>query len=245
MLGTASTIDRWLLIEHDGPWGADALRDARLPGGLRAFLRRAERELGIRVLLIRRHRRSNERGTTTVAAVSTGSADPWIERAELPDPSALSELDLGPLATGVGVGWDRSDRPAFVVCTQGRRDPCCAERGRPLAAALARRHPDETWESTHVGGDRFAGNLVIFPEGLYFGRVEPDDADRVIASVPPRPDRPDALPRTILLPDGRAGDRAVSCARTAGGMGSTRCASPGWNGTVCSRARRSIRRPDG
>jgi hypothetical protein len=36
------------------------------------------------------------------------------------------------------------------------------------------------WESSHYGGDRFAGNLVVLPHGLYFGRLSPDDADRVV-----------------------------------------------------------------
>ena len=30
-----------------------------------------------------------------------------------------------------------------------------------------------------MGGDRFAANLVAFPHGLYFGRVEPDEAAAV------------------------------------------------------------------
>lgn len=65
--------------------------------------------------------------------------------------------------------------PLFVVCTHGRRDPCCAELGRPLAEAAAATGRAVSWESTHVGGDRFAGNLVAFPHGLYFGRVEPSE----------------------------------------------------------------------
>ncbi len=63
----------------------------------------------------------------------------------------------------------------FAVCTHGRRDPCCAERGRPLASAIAAAFPEQTWESTHIGGDRFAGNLIAFPHGFYFGRVEAAD----------------------------------------------------------------------
>jgi hypothetical protein len=70
----------------------------------------------------------------------------------------------------------------FAVCTHGRRDPCCAERGRPLAAELARSHPGSTWEATHLGGDRFAGNLTVFPEGLCFGRVAPADAAHVVGT---------------------------------------------------------------
>ena len=34
--GTATHVRTWLLIEHVGPWGNDALLDARLPDGLGA-----------------------------------------------------------------------------------------------------------------------------------------------------------------------------------------------------------------
>jgi hypothetical protein len=182
LAGTASTIRRWLLLEHAGPWGADALRDARLSDDdLRPVLLAADRELGIRVLLVRRPDRSRGEGVM-VAAVSTSPPRPWIERAELADLSALTDHDLRPLAADATIGWPRTDRPIFVVCTQGRRDPCCAERGRPLAAALARLHPEATWESTHLGGDRFAGNLLVFPEGLCFGRVDPEHAASVMSA---------------------------------------------------------------
>src|SRR5205807_1098717 len=32
--------------------------------------------------------------------------------------------------------------------------------------------PDWVWQCSHVGGDRFAGNLVCLPEGLFYGRVD-------------------------------------------------------------------------
>jgi hypothetical protein len=38
------------------------------------------------------------------------------------------------------------------------------------------------WESSHLGGDRFAGNLVCLPHGLYFGHVGPDEAAGVVAA---------------------------------------------------------------
>jgi hypothetical protein len=66
-----------------------------------------------------------------------------------------------------------SAEPIYLVCTHGRHDTCCAVRGRPVAAALAERFPDRTWECTHVGGDRFAANLVLLPHGLYYGQVAP------------------------------------------------------------------------
>src|SRR5207249_4701681 len=45
--------------------------------------------------------------------------------------------------------------------------------------ALAASHGELVWESSHIGGDRFAGNLVCLPHGLYFGRVGPAEAAEV------------------------------------------------------------------
>ena len=87
-----------------------------------------------------------------------------------------STLELDPRDRSA---FTTTPQPLFAVCTHGRRDPCCAERGRPLAERLAASFPEVSWESTHVGGDRFAGNLVAFPHGLYFGRVEPEEGPEI------------------------------------------------------------------
>jgi len=105
--------------------------------------------------------------------------DPWTETAELPDLEAVLDLDLAALAAGQSLGLERREEPLFCVCTHGRHDPCCAERGRPVAAALTGSHPDRTWECSHIGGDRFAGNMVVLPYGLYYGRVDAESAQRV------------------------------------------------------------------
>ncbi|MEO8423553.1 MAG: sucrase ferredoxin [Actinomycetota bacterium] len=178
LFGTASTITNWLLVEHPGPWGEKALHHARLPAGLGDVLRRRERELKIRILLIRRHgRRTGAR--RSCFAIHTGPDRPWIEWAELEDVSDVATLDLEALGHGASVGLAPTEEPLFAICTHGRRDPCCAERGRPLASALSHAFPQETWESTHIGGDRFAGNLIAFPHGFYFGRVDPSIAVEV------------------------------------------------------------------
>ena len=170
LAGTASTIRHWLLIEHPGPWGRDGLLDARLPEGLGRDLRALESRTGARVLLIRRPDRKAEYGQG-VFCCAVDTRDAWMGFQVLDgiDESAL----LDPRERGAF--FDREGEPLFVVCTHGRRDPCCAERGRPLAEAAAAVGRDVAWESTHVGGDRFAGNVVAFPHGLYFGRVEPGE----------------------------------------------------------------------
>jgi len=66
-----------------------------------------------------------------------------------------------------------SDEPVYLVCTHGRHDACCAVRGRPVAAALATAYPERTWECSHIGGDRFAANVVVLRHGLFYGHVPP------------------------------------------------------------------------
>ena len=73
-----------------------------------------------------------------------------------------------------------SDRPVLLVCTHARHDQCCAVRGRPVAQTLARAFPDETWESSHLGGDRFAATMIVLPHGLYYGRVPTTDAETIV-----------------------------------------------------------------
>nr|WP_238350734.1 sucrase ferredoxin [Kribbella shirazensis] len=66
-----------------------------------------------------------------------------------------------------------TNEPVYLVCTHGRHDACCAVRGRPVAAVLAAAYPEQTWECSHIGGDRFAANVVVLPHGLFYGHVPP------------------------------------------------------------------------
>ncbi len=70
--------------------------------------------------------------------------------------------------------------PLLLVCAHGVHDTCCAIRGRPVAAALAQHWPEQVWECSHVGGDRFAPNVVVLPDGFYYGRLDPESAVDVI-----------------------------------------------------------------
>ena len=180
LAGTASTVRSWLLLEHAGPWGVDAFVDARLPVGFGAELLARCRAAGVRPLLIRRVGATASGGGCFV--MRSGPEPPWIERTRLDGIERALELDLDALGRGERLGLEPWAEPLFLVCTHGRHDPCCAERGRPLAKALADAFPEETWECSHIGGDRFAGNVVAFPHGLYFGRVEAEEGPRVAAA---------------------------------------------------------------
>lgn len=156
----------WLLVEHPGPWPWPGLPED-LPGEAARTIGEAKR-LGIRVLLIRRVRDRTGDGATVIA--SGGEGRDWAERRNLTGLGELSALDLTALAAGEppGFGSPLDDKVA-LVCTHGKRDVCCARFGRPLAVLLDRALPGRVWEATHVGGDRFAANVVTVPDGHYHG----------------------------------------------------------------------------
>ena len=172
----------WLLIEHPGPWPHEPTETA-LPAPLDAMVRTAD-ALGIRVQMIRKPGRRTANDVRHLFAGWTAGAGPWLRCGELAAGSpGLTELELKELSTGMAPAFGRpADEPVFLVCTHARRNACCARFGAPLAQALAMRHPGQVWETTHVGGHRFAANLVILPHGLYYGPVGVTEATAAISA---------------------------------------------------------------
>ena len=173
--GTASRQPCWLLIEQPGAWGRNALLESKLPAEVARVLDERRQAAGVRVLLIRRGpgvAAPAERRWMFVRALAEG---PAMGGGGFTDPAQLLELDLGGMASGaVALPEPRTD-PLIAICTHGRHDRCCADNGRPVARHL--RHAGvDAWECSHVGGDRFAANVVSFPHGLFHGRVTPASA---------------------------------------------------------------------
>jgi len=166
---TASRVDHWLLVEYRGLWNRDLLAGSLFSARLKAALREQLAALPrSRLLFIRRPERRAREGRMVYLARSTE------------EESALYGLEVGHVDELIGVDLAARaqplDHPLLVVCTHGKRDRCCARHGRPLYDRLRDgAEDDRVWQSTHVGGDRFAGNLVCLPQGLYFGRIEAGD----------------------------------------------------------------------
>lgn len=181
--GTASTVRGLLLVECPGGWGADALTGSRLPDAVKRWLRDVQRLHRVRPLLIRGHGRQRTRDGVRVFAGHVGRSEPFLEATVLADVGEVVDLPVSGLAAGERPGLTPFDDPLFLVCTHGRHDACCAERGRPLCKALHDVAPDQTWEVSHIGGDRFAPNVLVLPEGLYYGRLTPEDAPEFVETV--------------------------------------------------------------
>ncbi|TDC83533.1 sucrase ferredoxin [Actinomadura sp. 7K507] len=160
----------WLLVEHPGPW-PERIEDLARPAPIAEAVRAAQRA-GVRPQLIRRPGRRRGNPPVQVYAAFSYGDEVWIEGRELAAPAELESLDLDALAAGRSPGLGEPvAEPVLLVCTHGRRNACCARTGAPLARALTARFDRLVWETTHVGGDRFAANLVCLPHGIYYGEL--------------------------------------------------------------------------
>ena len=175
MLGTAFPAARLLLIEQPGPWGRDGLRQSHYTHAADVEQRAAT--AGIRVQAVRRPGRTSRGARRSWMLVDTRDGRESVRHGAFGDDAELIDLPLDGSAGAVDT------EPLYLVCAHSKHDTCCALRGRPVAAALERARPGRVWESSHLGGDRFAANVLVLPAGLLYGRVLPFAAEEFAAAA--------------------------------------------------------------
>ncbi len=170
LVGTATEATDWLLVEVSGSWGRDAVVDTVLPEAVRDVLRSFPGRAG----LIRHSGRRRDPSVCVVrAAVAETSGS--LVRVRLP---GLDDLRAAPSLEG-----EPHEGRVVLVCTHGRRDACCARLGIPVAEALTAHLGADVWQASHLGGHRFAPNVVVLPEGIQLGRIPLERAEEVAESI--------------------------------------------------------------
>jgi hypothetical protein len=185
MLGSAPPQSRVLLVHQPGPWGPRGLVESRCDPAVAKRIDVAAARGGMRLQAIRRpgkHEVGIPAGGFHVAIADTRpgvETTTWWRTDDLAEIAA--ELEAAGMPTRPPTAVETT--PLYLVCAHGRHDPCCALRGRPLARALELVRPGRVWETTHLGGDRFAANLLVLPSGDLYGRVPPVIAGGLVETV--------------------------------------------------------------
>jgi hypothetical protein len=176
--------DRWIVLQYQPHWAGKAYAGAELPPLVRQHLDGALAAVPrSRLQLVRRPDHLPTAGLALyLVRVEPEGAETLAFR--LSSYEALLGLDLAGLLQGTAAGpKPLRSRPLYLVCTHGTRDRCCARWGMPVYEALRDALGTElVWQSDHLGGHRFAANVLALPHGLAFGRLGPEDVPALVAA---------------------------------------------------------------
>lgn len=184
LAGTAPQAVSWVALEQNGPWGPRAFTDSHLDAEVGRALEDVAARHAVRPSLIRRpgrhaddQRAHESRRHVLVAHTRPGFT--WLLEGEVEEPADLLRLDWAGLGSGEQESVRRSvpslrasTRTHLLVCTNGKRDVCCAVKGRPVALGAAAERPNQVWEVTHTSGHRFAPTAVLLPAGTLHGHLD-------------------------------------------------------------------------
>ncbi|MFG3103652.1 sucrase ferredoxin [Streptomyces sp. NPDC048182] len=168
LAGTAPYGVVWILIEYRDGWPPNGFDGLALDPVTKARVYAAAQALRARVLLVRRHGRGVPEGPRRWAVLrhhrQGAHRQQWGTWSR--------DTDLAGIVDALDAPGEPGHPPVVLVCAHGLHDVCCAVRGRPVGRALNEHWPDLVWECTHVAGDRFAANVVIAPDGVYYGNLD-------------------------------------------------------------------------
>jgi len=173
LTGTAvESVDRWLLLEVTEPWAPKALQTEALSPSVRTKLATWLEAPRTRLQLIRRPGRSRKRPLLMVVSTAADHRARWT--IELDDYEDLLDVDFDALSQDSG-------DPMCLVCVHGRRDRCCALHGSAVFRAIQAEGVD-VWQTSHLGGHRFAACALWLPDGLMYGRLRAEHAEALVAA---------------------------------------------------------------
>lgn len=168
-----------VLLEHPGPWHR---RPAEQDVVVTRALRGAAAARDLRINLIRRPEPQHSPVRSTCLVSSTDGSRRYLEELDRSTLYAHLPAILDRVAAGRPTGHGRAvAEPTYLVCTNGNRSAACHDFGEPVLGAVAAAAPSRTWRISHVGGCRFAANLICLPTGVYYSSVRPSDVPAILA----------------------------------------------------------------
>ena len=174
--GSAANYNGFILLEHSDPF-PEKINQAHFDPYFIAGLQDLAKQKKAKLLLIRN--RKTDFKTCRLIYVDCLRQRYLTLHSTLADVAAI-RLEF--YINSPDAIWETD--PFFVVCTNGKKDKCCAKFGFPVFKFIENHDKAiPVFESTHVGGDRFAANAVCLPQGIYYGRVMVEDVDAILEAT--------------------------------------------------------------
>lgn len=179
LYGTAPETTHWFLLEYRGHWEKDALKSSKIPQSVKDELSGLlESFPQSRLQLIKKPEHKDPE--ISFYYVNSSEFDPKVYKFTLKGYEEITSLKLTDLINSEDIKDLETDEKLVLVCTHGAYDRCCGTYGVPVYNQISSNKDLNVWQSTHVGAHRFSANLVMLPEGIYYGRVDPGNAEKIV-----------------------------------------------------------------
>ncbi|MEO0565508.1 MAG: sucrase ferredoxin, partial [Chloroflexota bacterium] len=184
LAGTAPQHDAFFLLEYREAWSPKVAKPGNntLSAEVAAYVSEAAKAStrNVRVNFIRQQGRTD--GPLTAFVASVTGREPTLYRLSFESYDDLLERPLQEVFDGAVKVEDRVDAPHYFVCTHKERDRACGRDGWPVYTAFREQVGDATWQTTHLGGHRFAATLLALPSGAMYGHVTVDDIQQIVTA---------------------------------------------------------------
>lgn len=191
-IGSARQVPAFVLIEWPRPWGSSALNTESLPDEIQESYTRARREnefAGKCLLFDRDPEYSTDQFRVFYYHLPSPPHATYEKEEYILPKSKLSDL----CSVLLEDSEERSDFSEFLrpeanereifVCNHRERDPCCGKYGAEAYMNLRNEYASDDrriWKISHIGGHRFAPNIIDLPHGRYWGRLQTEELDSFV-----------------------------------------------------------------
>jgi hypothetical protein len=181
LFGSASTNEVWFLLEYSRPWGAKVLPESDLSESIKTALNSYLSTIPKSNLLFIKQQFRHIEGIAFYVAL-TRETDPQLYEFHLESYDDLLTLDIPAIVSGDPAYDDRiTSEPLYLICTNARRDQCCARYGLPAYKTMVNQTGSRVWQCSHLGGHRFAPTALFLPHGINYGRFNANEIGQIMS----------------------------------------------------------------
>ncbi len=180
-IGTATSIETYVLLESALPWASQAWETSSLPIALRETIAQIrDAHPHTRCLLINQDQTRFRRQRSLI--VYQRQTQSWVSRFNryefvIERPEEAIDILRDFFAKRFSTRFIKRGVQDVLICTHGSHDQCCARHGNPFyvqAKRMVRSLSAEVqvWRCSHFGGHRLAPTAITFPDGRVYGRLD-------------------------------------------------------------------------
>ena len=194
-IGSASNFDKYLLIGVPTPWKSEITESEKFPKKIKSLLEKNSNLLETtKILGFNTEDRYDDINKTHIIlfAKTKGNFEKFEKFEFLSDQKNLEKLILHLLNSNYKnhsskINQNNNSRD-LLICIHGARDTCCASIGYPIYEKILSSQQSSkinVFQVSHIGGHRFAPNIIDMPDGRNWVKISKDSIDEFIDQKKP------------------------------------------------------------